>query len=87
VPLTAEKPPAPPPTPQPSAPRDPDIVVTLDYSTYSNVEALALRASYAAADAKEARERLAGFTLTAPEVELADTGSEVRITILSKVAR
>jgi hypothetical protein len=178
----AEKPPAPPPASRRSAPREPDIVVTLDYSTYSSVEALALAAAYAAPDAKQARERLAdylvarhlkrrtmtpreiefenetqlgveqifvngigrltlgdvsltsidtpmhrpglwtvewvdtnaadgvkgydltcreragsvckgaefktaGFTLNAPEVELADTGNEVRITILSKVAR
>ncbi len=31
--------------------------------------------------------KTAGFTLNAPEVELADTGSDVRITILSKVPR
>jgi hypothetical protein len=58
---TAEKPPAPSPAPQRSGPREPDIVVTLDYSTYSNVEALALGAAYAAADVKEARERLSDY--------------------------
>jgi hypothetical protein len=36
---------------------------------------------------KGAEFKTAGFTLTAPEVELADTGNEVRITILSKVSR
>jgi hypothetical protein len=36
---------------------------------------------------KGAEFKTAGFTLNAPEVELADTGNEVRITILSKVAR
>jgi hypothetical protein len=36
---------------------------------------------------KGAEFKTAGFTLNAPEVELADTGHEVRITILSKVAR
>jgi hypothetical protein len=55
------KPPSPPPAPQRSGPREPDIVVTLDYSMYSNVEALALEAAYAAADAKQARERLSDY--------------------------
>jgi len=36
---------------------------------------------------KGAEFKTAGFTLRAPEVEVAETGSEVRITILSKVAR
>jgi hypothetical protein len=36
---------------------------------------------------KGAEFKTAGFTLNAPEVELADTGNDVRITILSKVAR
>ena len=36
---------------------------------------------------KGAEFKTAGFTLKAPEVELAETGNEVRITILSKVAR
>jgi hypothetical protein len=36
---------------------------------------------------KGAEFKAAGFTLKAPEVELADTGNEIRITILSKVAR
>jgi hypothetical protein len=36
---------------------------------------------------KGAEFKTAGFTLNAPEVELADTGNEVRVTILSKVAR
>jgi hypothetical protein len=58
---TAENPPSPPPAPRRSGPREPDIVVTLDYSTYSNVEALALRAAYAAADAALARERLSDY--------------------------
>jgi len=58
---TAEKPPAPSPAPQRSGPREPDVVVTLGYSTYSNVEALALGAAYAAADVKEARERLSDY--------------------------
>ena len=58
---TAEKPPSPPPVPRRSGPREPDIVVTLDYSTYSNVEALALKAAYATTDAKQARERLSDY--------------------------
>jgi hypothetical protein len=57
----AEKPPALPPAPRRSGPREPDIVVTLDYSTYSNVEALALKAACAAVDAKQARERLSDY--------------------------
>jgi hypothetical protein len=74
----AEKPPAPPPASRRSAPREPDIVVTLDYSTYSSVEALALAAAYAAPDAKQARERLADYlvarhlkrrTMTPREIE------------------
>ena len=36
---------------------------------------------------KGAEFKTAGFTLNAPEVELADTGNDVRITILSKIAR
>jgi hypothetical protein len=36
---------------------------------------------------KGAEFKTAGFTLKAPEVELADSGNEVRVTILSKVAR
>ena len=36
---------------------------------------------------KGAEFKTAGFTLDAPEVELADTGNQVRITILSKIAR
>jgi hypothetical protein len=58
---TAEKLPTPPPATRRSGPREPDIVVTLDYSTYSSVEALALEAAYAAADAKQARERLSDY--------------------------
>jgi len=58
---TAEKPPSPPSAPRRSGPREPEIVVTLDYATYSNVEALALKAAYAAADAKQARERLSDY--------------------------
>jgi hypothetical protein len=58
---TAETPPSPPPAPRRSGPREPDIFVTLDYSTYSNVEALALKAAYAAADAQQARERLSDY--------------------------
>jgi hypothetical protein len=58
---TAEKPPAPSPAPRRSGPREPDIVVTLDYATYSNVEALALEAAYAAVDEKEARDRLSDY--------------------------
>lgn len=58
---TAEKPPSPPPAPRRSGPREPNVVVTLDYSTYSNVEALALEAAYAAADTKQARERLSDY--------------------------
>ena len=57
----APKPAAPSPASQRSGPRDPDIVVTLDYSTYSSVEALALEAAYAAPDAKQARERLSDY--------------------------
>jgi hypothetical protein len=53
--------PSPPPAPRRSGPREPDIVVTLDYSTYSSVEALALKAAYAAADATQARERLSDY--------------------------
>jgi len=36
---------------------------------------------------KGAEFKTAGFTLKAPAVELAETGNEVRVTILSKVAR
>jgi hypothetical protein len=61
APQGAEKSPSPPPTPPRSGPGEPDIVVTLDYSTYSNVEALALKAAYAAGDAQEARERLSDY--------------------------
>ncbi|RPJ74994.1 MAG: hypothetical protein EHM24_05090 [Acidobacteria bacterium] len=61
APRAAEQPPAPPPTPMRSAPREPHIVVTLDYSTYSNVEALALKEAYVSAAAAQARERLADY--------------------------
>ncbi len=43
--------------------------------------------AHAGSVCKGAEFKTAGFTLKAPEVELADTGTEVRITILSKVAR
>lgn len=56
-----EKPVSPPPAPLRSGPRAPDIVVTPDYATYSTVEALALKAAYAAADAREARDRLGDY--------------------------
>jgi hypothetical protein len=58
---SAENPPSPPSAPRRAGPREPDIVVTLDYSMYSNVEALALKAAYAAADATQARERLSDY--------------------------
>lgn len=58
---TAAKPASPPPAPRRAGPREPNVVVTLDYSTYSSVEALALKAAYAASDATQARERLSDY--------------------------
>jgi hypothetical protein len=57
----AEKPPAPPPAPRRPVPAEPNVVVTVDYSTYSNVEALALKSAYAASDATQVRERLSDY--------------------------